>query len=135
MASTNKKPLFALICEKGMKTTNFINFMDMIIKLVDKKSYFLMDNASIHRSKLFKKFIKDNKLKIVYNAPYHSEFNPIENVFSLFRNKLNRNETKNIEQIVKVTTDFILENNETKLKNIFKNSVELIDKFIKEHKK
>jgi len=32
-------------------------------------------------------------MKMVYNAPYHSETNPIENIFSMFRNYLNRNIT------------------------------------------
>jgi transposase len=86
-------------------------------------------------SKAALKYIEDNKLNVVYNAPYHSEFNPIENVFSLFRNKLNRNETKNIDQIMKITENFILENNEIKLKNIFDNSVKTIDNFIKDNKK
>lgn len=30
-------------------------------------------------------------MKLVYNTPYHSETNPIENVFSMLRNNLNRN--------------------------------------------
>ena len=71
----------------------------------------------------------------MHYALYHSEFNPIENVFSLFRNKLNRNETKNIDNIVKITEDFILENHENKLKNIFDNSVKMIDSFIKDNTK
>lgn len=135
MASTNKKPIFALICEKGMRSDNFIYFMSTVKNMVDKNSYFLMDNASTHKSKLFKKYIEDTNLEVVYNAPYHSEFNPIENVFSLFRNKLNRNETKNIDNIVKITEDFILENHENKLKNIFDNSVKMIDSFIKDNTK
>ena len=133
MASTNKKPIFALICEKGMRTNNFIYFMSIVKNMVDKNSYFLMDNASTHKSKLFQKYKEHNNLEVVYNAPYHFEYNPIENVLSLFRNKLNRNKTKNIDNIVKITEDFILENHESKLKNIFDNSVKMIDSFIKDN--
>ena len=50
----------------------------------------------------------------------------------MFRNKLNINETNNIDNIVKITDDFILENHEKKLKNIFDNSVKMIDSFIKD---
>ena len=75
IASTNKKPIFALICEKGMRTNNFIYFMSIVKNMVDKNSYFLMDNASTHKSKLFQKYKKDNNLEVVYNAPYHSEYN------------------------------------------------------------
>ena len=135
MACTNKKHIFSLICEKGMKKENFLKFMENVVSLVDKKSYFLLDNASIHKSKIFKQFTKDNKINVVYNAPYHSETNPIENVFSIFRNKLNRNETKNLDNIIKVTTDFALENNENKFKNIFEKSVLNIEEFIKNNDK
>ena len=36
---------------------------------------------------------------------------------------------------MKITENFILENNEIKLKNIFDNSVKTIDNFIKDNKK
>jgi transposase len=135
MACTNKKHILSFICEKGMKKENFLKFIEQVSKLVEKDSYFLLDNASIHKSKIFKEFILKNKLKVVYNAPYHSETNPIENVFSIFRNKLNRNETKNIDNIIKVTTDFALENNEKKFKNIFEKSIINIEQFIKNNDK
>ena len=37
-----------------------------------------MDNATIHKSKVVNKCIKDNNFKVIYNVPYHSEYNPIE---------------------------------------------------------
>ena len=46
----------------------------------------------IHTSKKAKKCYKKNQMHIIFNAPYHSEFNPIENVFSILRNKINRNQ-------------------------------------------
>jgi transposase len=45
----------------------------------------MMDNARTHHTKLFKKSIKSKNLKIIYNIPYHSKYNPIEYVFSLLR--------------------------------------------------
>jgi len=134
MACTNKKHIFSLVCEKGMKKENFLKFMEETTKRVGKDYYYFMDNASIHKSKIFTDFIKKNNLNVVYNAPYHSETNPIENIFSMFRNKLNRNGTKNLENIIEVTTKFSHENNEEKFKNIFNNSVTTITNFLKKHK-
>lgn len=46
-----------------------------------KKSIILIDNCISHlTSKLFK-FYNDNNLKIVFNVPYYSKFNIVENVF------------------------------------------------------
>ena len=41
--------------------------------------YYLLDNASVHKTKKFNEYLKDNPMKMVYNAPYHSETNPIAN--------------------------------------------------------
>ena len=136
MASNNKKILHYIICDGGIKTESFINFMkELKNKNDNEESYYLLDNAVVHKTKKFNSYVLENQLKIVYNASYHSETNPIENIFSMFRNKINRNENNNIECIKRITNDFIKENNETKFKNIFEHSVKMIDNFIKNNKK
>ena len=101
----------------------------------NEKSYYLLDNCVVHKTKKFINYASENKLNIVYNAPYHSETNPIENIFSMFRNKINRNENNNLECIKRITENFIKEDNEKKFKNIFEHSVKMIDSFIKNNKK
>lgn len=136
MASNNKKILHYTMCEQGIKTDDFIKFMkELKDKNENKDSYYLLDNMITHKTKKFTTYALENKLKMVYNAPYHSEINPIENIFSMFRNKLNRTENHNIECIQKITNDFIKENNEIKFKNIFEHSINLIDEFLNKHKK
>ena len=136
MASNNKKILHYIICDGGIKTDCFINFIkELKSKNENEKSYYLMDNAVIHKTKKFNNYVLENKLNIVYNAPYHSETNPIENIFSMFRNKINRSKNNNLECIKIITDEFIKENNETKFKNIFEHSVKMIDTFIKDNKK
>ena len=90
------------MCEQGIKTDDFIKFMkELKEKNENKDSYYLLDNMTTHKTKKFTSYALENKLKMVYNAPYHSEINPIENIFSMFRNKLNRTENHNIECIKK----------------------------------
>ncbi len=36
----------------------------------DNKRYYLMDNARVHKSKTFNKYLEKNIMKIVYNEPY-----------------------------------------------------------------
>ena len=47
------------------------------------------------------KYIREHKLHILYNVPYHSETNTIEIVFSVLKNKINRNPNDTIEDIIK----------------------------------
>ena len=136
MAVNNKKILNYTVCEQGIKTDGFIKFMDELkAKNQNKNSYYLMDNAVVHKTKKFNEYVLKNNLNIVYNAPYHSESNPIENVFSIYRNKINRKDNSTIEKIKSITEEFIKEDNEEKIKNIFNHSVKLIENFINENKK
>jgi transposase len=135
MACNNKQILNYTVCEQGIKTENFINFMkELNEKNNNTDVYYLMDNAVVHKTKKFNSYVKENKIKVVYNAPYHSETNPIENVFSMFRNKINRKNNNTIEMIKTITNEFIKEKNEEKLKNIFNHSVKMIENFINENK-
>jgi hypothetical protein len=136
MASNNKKILHYVLCEQGIKTDSFIEFMkELKSKNENKESYYLLDNMITHKTKKFKDYALENKLIMVYNAPYHSETNPIENIFSMFRNRINRSENNNLECLKKITDEFIKENNESKFSNIFNHSVKMIDTFINDNKK
>jgi hypothetical protein len=47
----------------------------------NEESYYLLDNAIVHKTKKFNSYVLENQLKIVYNTPYHSETNPIKIYF------------------------------------------------------
>jgi len=136
VASNNKKILLYKMCKGGVKTDFFIQFMDELSKLdVEKKWYYLLDNARIHKSIKFKKFAEENKLDMVYNAPYHSETNPIENIFSMLRNELNRSNNETELELLKSINKFIAKDNQEKFKNIFNHSIKMINQFIADNKK
>lgn len=136
MASNNKKILHYVLCEQGIKTDSFIDFMkELKSKNNNKETYYLLDNMITHKTKKFKRYALENELTMVYNAPYHSETNPIENIFSMFRNRINRSENNNLECLKKITDEFIKENNESKFSNIFNHSVKMIETFINNNKK
>jgi transposase len=134
MACSNEKIIHYCLCEKGMKQDDFINFMKDLKGLdPNNKKYYLLDNARIHKGKKFSKYKDENKMEIVYNAPYHSETNPIENVFSILRNYINRNENKTEETLKKSINEFIKLDNKEKFKNIFNHSVKMMNDFIKKN--
>ena len=123
------------MCKKGVKTDFFINFMKELKDLdPDNKKYYLLDNARVHKTKKFNKFSKENDLNMIYNAPYHSETNPIENIFSMFRNYLNKQPNKSESELKQSIENFIQIDNKEKFKNIFNHSCNVIDIFIKKNK-
>jgi len=74
-------------------------------------------------------------MKIVYNAPYHSETNPIENIFSMLRNNLNRNKNETELELNESIENFIKIDNKEKFKNIFNHSCNMMNEFIKNNEK
>lgn len=130
MAVSNKKIIDFHIVNKAASSKDYLKFM-MKLKRKDKennKSY-LMDNCQIHKSKELRKYYKDEKMHVLYNVPYHSETNPIENVFSCLKNKINRSVNDSYENIIKILKDFRTSFNPEKLTNIFNHSFGLYDQF------
>ena len=93
-----------------------------------------MDNAIIHRSKYFNKMKDEEKINVIYNAPYKSEFNPIELLFSQLRIEIKKNKNESKEDIEKILVDFKENYNKNKkeyLSKIFNNCFKKIEEFIK----
>ena len=135
VASSNEKILKFEMCKKGVKTDFFINFMKELKDLdPDNKKYYLLDNARVHKTKKFNKFSLENDLNMIYNASYYSETNPIENIFSMFRNYLNKQPNKSESELKQSIENFIQIDNKEKFKNIFNHSCNVIDIFIKKNK-
>ena len=130
MAVSNKKIVDFHVVNQSAKSKDYLKFM-MKLKRKDKennKSY-LMDNCQIHKSKELRKYYKDEKMHVIYNVPYHSETNPIENVFSCLKNQINRTVNDTYNDIVKAVKNFRLSFNPEKLSNIFNHSFGLYDQF------
>lgn len=117
---------FTLI-EGSLKQDKLINFFNKFNKNKIKNRSFLMDNASIHKSKKMIKYIKDTNLKVIYNIPYCSEYNPIEYIFSLLRKKLLNEEINNEKDIIKIVVKFKKEINKNHVKNIFNKCISSIE--------
>lgn len=68
----------------------FIRFLHQLNKSYkDKKIVIILDNGSIHKSKLVKKFIaKHDWVELHYLPPYSPEYNPIERFWLWLKNKV-----------------------------------------------
>ena len=59
----------------------------LVIELkTDGPLVFWVDNAKIHGHAIEK--FKNSKNKIIFNAPYLPELNPIENIFGIWKDKI-----------------------------------------------
>lgn len=67
-----------------------------------------MDNARIHTSKIFKEYVKNSKINVIYNVPYNPESNPIENIFSGVKIKYKHNTLITTKDELKNIIDKIL---------------------------
>ena len=53
-----------------------------------RKVVLFLDNSSVHRSKLIEEFCQKYDTKMIFNASYSPDFNPIKNLFSLWKSKV-----------------------------------------------
>lgn len=104
--------------EGGINGKDFSEFMKSIHK-DNGKYHYLMDNASIHHSKLIPGNIKS---KIIYNIPYSPQFNPIELVNNELKRQLRNANIENRKELEVFIERFIKEMNKRKYKAYFNKS-------------
>jgi transposase len=120
---TRNKQIDFTLTEGSLKSQKFLTFMKKVKLKTKNKLTMFMDNAIIHKSKIFNKYVADNNIKIIYNVPYQSHLNPVEYLFSLIRKKLLDSDTSSIEKIGKVIYDFKKNVDMKVLTNIFKKCI------------
>jgi transposase len=91
---SNKIIIGYKIVEDSVNSQTFVNFLKELIVGKYENKYLLLDNASIHRSKIVKEFMETSTNKLVYNVPYSPESNPIEKVFSKTKKHVRNELTK-----------------------------------------
>ncbi len=90
VAISNKKVIHYKILEnKNANKEIFIEFMKELTSKISNK-IILMDNVRFHKNDEIKKILKDSNNKELFIPPYSPEFNPIEEVFSLFKSYLRK---------------------------------------------
>ena len=92
-----------------------------------KKTRLLMDNATIHHSKLFKETIEKNKLKVIYGIPYYSKYNPIEYIFSLLRKEIQNDRYNSEKEIINTIDKFIININKNIIINTYNHIIKILN--------
>ena len=55
-----------------------------------------MDNLSVHRSNAVKERMDSMSIPYIFSPPYSPDYNPIESVFSIFKQSLKKKRLKSI---------------------------------------
>jgi len=77
---TSKGDIFYKTIDKSFKTLSFFEFFKSLQLPIN--TIILIDNASIHKSKIIKEYAISKSWFLIFIPPYSPCFNPIENVFS-----------------------------------------------------
>jgi len=96
----------------------FIQFLHQLHKAKpNKKIVMIIDNGSIHRSKLVAKFVKKHEwIELYYLPPYSPEYNPIELFWKWLKRKVyGASGFSCIEQLIGCIRKFIWHYNENRL--------------------
>ena len=68
----------------SINVDDFIEFLGKLRQGTGKHFiYVFLDNLRVHHSNRVKEYCGINKIKLVFNAAYSSEFNPVERLWAL----------------------------------------------------
>ncbi|KAG1218173.1 hypothetical protein G6F35_008537 [Rhizopus arrhizus] len=95
----NKKPT-----SKGTVTGHYLKFLEKTMDEMDcfpelKGYYIVMDNAPIHTAGQIDEMIVTRGYRSIYILPYSSELNPIEQFWSIVKNKVKRSSFEATEDL------------------------------------
>ena len=103
MAIDNKKIISSKIYNVNINKEIFYEYLKNELLPKIKNKYIIMDNVSFHKSKEIKELILKSKNKIIYIPPYSPEYNPIEGVFHILKNKIRQKDEIINEKNIKCT--------------------------------
>jgi transposase len=100
---------YEIFKNKNVDQTLFLNFLKNKVFPLCANKYILMDNAKFHKTKNIIEFFNNSNNKTLFILPYSPQFNHIENVFGIIKNKYKYNNNNN--------------NNNSNSKNIIENII------------
>ena len=88
MAMTRDGPLYTVVIRnKSVDTSTFKDYFLHVLKQLppNQRFCFYLDNARIHNKQVLHDILKNTGHKIIFGAPYSPEMNPIELIFSIWK--------------------------------------------------
>lgn len=117
---------------------NSTNFLDYIIDLIGylmigniQNAIFVLDNCSIHRSLVIKETVENSGHELKFLPPYCPFFNPIETMFSQWKNLVAKKDPKSEDELFDYIHDFqnILTSDQCKnyVDHVYHNAIDCLE--------
>ena len=74
-----------LIRRRSIRSHDFLIFLEDLVQECRPPFALILDNASIHKTKLVREYCLRKNIQIIWNVPYSPWFNGIEEVWSLIK--------------------------------------------------
>ena len=94
------------------RPVNGEDFKDYLVELTNicrsteiDHPYFILDNARIHHYRGLGDVLESMEINLMYLPPYSPFLNPIENVFSKWKNHVVRSEAKDEQELLNLIDD------------------------------
>ena len=124
LAITNKNILHFQINDENTTSAIFFIFIKEIISKLKESNYtFIFDNINFHHNKIMLKYIISNGHNYIFTPAYSPNNNPVENVFSLIKNKYTKIKYINKDPIIKKIKDILNE-----ITNEFNNFIKIFNR-------
>jgi transposase len=105
-----EKLIHSKLIEGGMKTEDFHQFLTEFTPPNDgKKNYLLMDNLPVHKAKqsclklgltTIEELLTSKNIEIIFLPPYTPEINPVEKIFNITRQHIEKGKPRIKEKLI-----------------------------------
>jgi transposase len=120
MTVSNSRVINYKLYEKSVNGTKFFDYITSF--QVPDNVHVILDNCSVHKTNIFKEYVNQTKLNVLYNVPYSPETNPIEMVFSQIKSFVKKRTNNTEKQLRNNINRAIKRVNKDNLKNYFNKS-------------
>lgn len=109
----------------AVNSEKFLHFLEIkLLPKLTKDDVIIMDNCSIHHSKLVKDRLQKLSIEVLYMPPYSPELNPIEEAWSAIKARMRRKKARTITDYVDGILDACDSIDSTKCKGFFRHAAQ-----------
>lgn len=85
----------------AVNAEKFIHFIEnQLVHKLSSDDVLIMDNGPVHKSKAVRERLAELSIRVLFMPPYSPELNPIEETWSVIKNKLRREKARTLPDYV-----------------------------------
>jgi|TARA_Y100000310_G_C20395457_1_gene674880 transposase len=97
--STGMKALYSY--DGAVDSNKFVDFVENnLLKELKDGDVLIMDNSAVHHSGIVRNCLNKHGIRVLYLPPYSPELNPIEEAWSVIKNKLRHEKSRTLSAYV-----------------------------------